>query len=82
MPFVRKLLPGRALTAILFFFVCKIFNRKPPLAPVLRPPVKMFVLFDEMSDGIVVRLGIPGKRFYSNIGFAGLCYGPAGDNSA
>jgi hypothetical protein len=35
-----------------------------------------------MSDSVVVRLGVPGKGFYSNIGFAGISYGPAGDNAA
>jgi hypothetical protein len=27
-----------------------------------------------MSDGVVVRLGVPGKRFYYNISFAGVFY--------
>jgi hypothetical protein len=27
-----------------------------------------------MSDGVVVRLDVPGKGFYSNIGFAGVFY--------
>jgi hypothetical protein len=34
-----------------------------------------------MRDGAVIRPGVPGKGFYDDIGFAGIFYGPAGDNS-
>jgi hypothetical protein len=34
-----------------------------------------------MHDGVVVRLGLPGKGFHDDVGFTGAFYGPAGDNS-
>jgi hypothetical protein len=34
-----------------------------------------------MRYGIVIRLGVPGKGFHDDIGFAGIFYGSAGDNS-